>query len=91
MQTKVLNIILFLSVVCLFISIGMLMKAMHDDMIYNREHPCIKTTTKRVCFTSRECKSGIMLPGFCITEDRVVVVMKFIVLKENNTALISSV
>lgn len=71
MQTKVLNIILFLSVVCLFISIGMFMKAMHDDMIYNREHPCIKTTTKRVCFTSRKCKSGIVLPGFCITEDRI--------------------
>lgn len=71
MQTKVIKIMLFLSIICCFIPIIMLMKAMHKDMVYKKEHPCIKTTTKRVCFTSRECKSGIMLPGFCITEDRV--------------------
>lgn len=69
MQTKVLKIVLFLSIICCFIPIIMLFKAMHDDMIYKKEHPCVKTETKRICHTYERCQYGIMLPGFCITKE----------------------
>ncbi len=36
---------------------------------YLKEHPCIETHTKTVCHTYDKCSGGIMLPGFCLTEE----------------------
>ena len=36
---------------------------------YLKEHPCIETHTETVCHTYDKCSGGIMLPGFCITEE----------------------
>ena len=43
-----------------------------DKINYIREHPCIETRTEERCFTHKKCVRGIMAPGFCLTENKVI-------------------
>lgn len=60
-------IILIIVIITLFFAIWIV----YREGQYFEEHPCIETHTQTKCFTYDKCVYGIMLPGFCITEEEV--------------------
>ena len=57
--------------IIVFITLCFAIWVVYREGQYLEEHPCIETYTQTKCFTYDKCVYGIMLPGFCITEEEV--------------------
>ena len=70
MEEKTIDIIfgVILTAVMLIITIVAIAFVV-KEIEYQEEHPCIETRTIEKCNTYDRCAYGIMLPGFCITEE----------------------